>query len=227
MSWLAFLGLALGVHGGHTQSFDLYWRGVVHSWSSPARTEFMHDATQLGAIIALSMLSVGVIFGFLFLKLKRAALLMASNMIGAGLFNDSLKALFHRARPNPFFGIPPPGDYSFPSGHSLCSFCFYGMIAALFVARIRNRAARVAVVMAAALIIFSVGMSRVYLGVHYPTDVLGGWTLALSWISFLLIFDTREQPQVDECLTMETRDTENSLEAIDSAQMAPKPFPGR
>lgn len=182
----------------------------------------MRHATQLGAILALSTLSVGVVFGFLFLKLRRAAILMASNMVGAGLFNDSLKVLFHRARPDPFFGIPPPGDYSFPSGHSLCSFCFYGMIAALFVARIRNRAARVAVVMAAALIIFSVGMSRVYLGVHYPTDVLGGWTLALSWISFLLVFDTREQPQVDECLTMETSDTENSLEAIGSTQMAPQ-----
>jgi phosphatidylglycerophosphatase B len=171
---------------------------MLHGWSSPVITEFMLYATQLGAIGALSFLSAGVILEFLFLRLKRAAALMSANMVGAWLLNDGLKEFFHRVRPEPFFDIPPPGDFSFPSGHSLCSFCFYGMITALFVARIRNGAARVTIIVSAALIILMVGLSRVYLGMHYPSDVLGGWTLGLFWISFLLMFDKREEPRVPD-----------------------------
>ena len=193
-----FLWLALEVYGARTQDFDISLRSAVHAWSTPHVTEFMLYATQLGAIVALTFLSIGVILGFLFLRLKRAAALLAVNMVGAWVLNDSLKVFFHRSRPEPFFGLPPPGDYSFPSGHSLCSFCFYGMITALFVTRIRNRAARIAILTLAALIIATVGLSRVYLGVHYPTDVLGGWAIALCWISFLLVFDKREEPQVPE-----------------------------
>ena len=155
-------------------------------------------ATQVGAVVALCFLSAGVILGFLFLRLKRAAALMSANMVGAGLLNDGLKAFFHRLRPEPFFGIAPPGDFSFPSGHALCSFCFYGMITALFFRRIRNRAARIAITSAAVIIILLVGVSRVYLGVHYPTDVLGAWSLGLFWISFLVMFDKREEPRVPE-----------------------------
>jgi membrane-associated phospholipid phosphatase len=198
LSFLFFIGLALHVHGIRAEAFDQHWRALVHVSSSPLLTEFMAYTTQLGAIVALSFLSSGVILGFLFLRLKRAAALMTTNMVGAWILNDSLKLMFHRARPEPFFGIPPPGDYSFPSGHSLCSFCFYGMITALFIARIQNRAARGVIIGAAALIIAGVGLSRVYLGVHYPTDVLGGWSIALCWISFLLMFDKREEPQVSE-----------------------------
>jgi undecaprenyl-diphosphatase len=198
LSFLFFLWLAHQVQGTRTQEFDQHWRALVHVRSSPLFTEFMAYTTQLGAIVALSFLSSGMILGFLFLKLKRAAALMTTNMVGAWILNDSLKLLFHRARPEPFFGILPPGDYSFPSGHSLCSFCFYGMITALFIRRIQNRAARGVIIGAAALIIAGVGLSRVYLGVHYPTDVLGGWSMALCWISFLLMFDKREEPQVIE-----------------------------
>jgi undecaprenyl-diphosphatase len=158
----------------------------------------MFYATQLGAIVALSFLSAGVILGFLFLRLKRAASLMAANMTGAWLLNDGLKQFFHRPRPEPFFGIPPPGDFSFPSGHSLCSFCFYGMITALFVRRVRNRTARWVIVSLAVLIIAAVGLSRVYLGVHYPSDVLGAWAIGLCWVSFLLMFDKREEPRLPE-----------------------------
>jgi undecaprenyl-diphosphatase len=208
LSFLFFLWLALQVHGTRAQVFDQHWRALVHVASSPRLTEFMAYTTQLGAIVALSFLSSGVILGFLFLKLKRAAVLMTTNMVGAWILNDSLKLLFHRARPDPFFGIPPPGDYSFPSGHSLCSLCFYGMITALFVVRIQNRAARGVIIGAAALIIAGVGLSRVYLGVHYPTDVLGGWSIALCWISFLLMFDKREEPQVPEPAEIETLTSE-------------------
>jgi undecaprenyl-diphosphatase len=208
-----FFWLAAEVHGSRTQSLDLHWRALLHAGSSPRVTEFMAYTTQLGAIVALSFLSAGVILGFLFLKLKRAAALMTANMVGAWILNDSLKILFHRIRPEPFFGIPPPGDYGFPSGHSLCSFCFYGMVTAMFLVRIRNRAARSVILTAAILIIGGVGLSRVYLGVHYPTDVFGGWSIALCWISFLMMFDRREEPQVPRATGIEPI-TSDALEPL-------------
>ncbi len=205
---LCFMLLALAVQGTQPTWFDVRVRDAVHAWSSSVGTQVMLYTTQLGAIVALTFLSAGVILGFLFLRLGRAAALMAANMVGAWIWNDFLKEFFHRARPEPFFGLPPPGDYSFPSGHSLCSFCFYGMMTALFVARVRNGFARAVIVAVATLIIAGVGLSRVYLGVHYPTDVLGGWLIGLCWISFLLIFDKREEPRIPDPSLVEPSATE-------------------
>ena len=205
---LCFLLLALVVHGAQPTSFDVRIRDAVHAESSSLLTQVMLYTTQLGAIVALTFLSAGVILGFLFLRLGRAAGLMAANMVGAWIWNDSLKEFFHRARPEPFFGLPPPGDFSFPSGHSLCSFCFYGMMTALFVARARNQVARIVIISIAILIIAGVGISRVYLGVHYPTDVLGGWLIGLCWVSFLLVFDKREEPRIPDPSIVEPAATE-------------------
>ena len=71
----------------------------------------------------------------------------------------------------------------FPSGHALFSLCFYGTLAGLLVGRLRRPAARAAVWAAAALLILAIGISRIYLGVHYPTDVIGGYLVAAFWIS--------------------------------------------
>lgn len=210
LALLCFLWLAIEVHLTRTNVLDATIRSAVHGESSPRSTEFMLYTTQLGDIVALSFLSMGVILGFLFLRLRRAAALMTTNMVGAWLLNTGTKDFFQRMRPEPFFGIPPPGDFGFPSGHSLCSFCFYGMITALFVGRIRNLAARVVIVTGAVLIIMGVGLSRVYLGVHYPSDVLGGWTLGLFWISFLLMFDQREAPRVPAPADLEGQTIQSS-----------------
>ena len=90
------------------------------------------------------------------------------------------------------------------------------MITALFVVRIQNRAARGVIIGAASLIIAGVGLSRVYLGVHYPTDVLGGWSIALCWISFLLMFDKREDPQVPEPAEIENTNEGSRMAAVET-----------
>ncbi len=78
--------------------------------------------------------------------------------------------------------IPLPGDYSFPSGHSVAGLLLYGVLAFLLVRSLRSRGARIAVIIAAAVLIGSIGLSRVYLGVHWPSDVLGAWLLAGAWL---------------------------------------------
>jgi undecaprenyl-diphosphatase len=88
----------------------------------------------------------------------------------------------------PFFGAVPQ-TYSFPSGHSLFSFCFYGVLAGLITARIESRPLRILIWILAATLVFSIGLSRIYLGVHYPSDVLGGYLAGTIWVSTMLALD--------------------------------------
>jgi len=109
-------------------------------------------------------------------------------MAGALVLDISLKYAFHRQRPTPFF-VPLPHTYSFPSGHALFSFCFYGVLAGLIADRVKSRAVEVCVWVAAALLIAAIGLSRIYLGVHYPTDVIAGYVAAAVWVSSMIGFD--------------------------------------
>ena len=93
-----------------------------------------------------------------------------------------LKLSFHRQRPQPFFDTHLPASYSFPSGHALLSFCLWGAGAALFTADQKKRWVRIAILTIAVVLVVAIGFSRIYLGVHYPSDVLAGYLGALVWI---------------------------------------------
>jgi undecaprenyl-diphosphatase len=100
----------------------------------------------------------------------------------------ALKHTFHRARPIGFFGISP-SSYSFPSGHALGSLCFYGVLAAILSARVRGRAARFCIWIAASILVTLIGFSRIYLGVHYPSDVIAGYCAAAVWVGMVVFLD--------------------------------------
>jgi undecaprenyl-diphosphatase len=95
-----------------------------------------------------------------------------------------------RDRPSPFFDTPLPSSYSFPSGHALCSLCFYGSLAWIYAAHVRSKLAQASMWLLSALLIFLIGLSRVYLGVHYPSDVLAGYAAAFVWFSAVIWADT-------------------------------------
>ena len=114
--------------------------------------------------------------------MKREAWLFALTMIGAGLLNITLKLAFKRPRPVPFFNLSPPETYSFPSGHSLTSAVFFGALAAILTARIESRRVRLGVWIVSTTMFLLIGLSRIYLGVHYTTDVIAGFVAALIWI---------------------------------------------
>jgi undecaprenyl-diphosphatase len=186
VSLLVFLWLGNEVHTSRTQSMDNKFRTQLHAHASPALTVLMRSATQSGSLIPLTSLSVIGVAGFCFLKRWRRAGMLAIVMVGTWVLNDSLKEAFQRARPDPFFGILPPHNYSFPSGHALFSFCFFGFLAAIFIPQLKSRSQRFAAWTLVAIIIVLVGFSRVYLGVHYPTDVVGGWLVGLAWLSAVI-----------------------------------------
>jgi undecaprenyl-diphosphatase len=180
---LVFFGwLTDEVLEGDSRHFDEVTRAAVHQLASPAMTVIMRFLSFVGSTIVLTIGTIMVVVWFAMRKWGREAKLFTATMIGGGLLNVTLKLTFKRARPEPFFDLTPPETYSFPSGHSLASACFFGALAALLTARIKNRRTKLIVWIVCAAMFLSIGFSRIYLGVHHTTDVIAGFVAALIWI---------------------------------------------
>lgn len=179
---LFFAWLANEMLEGETRAFDESGRDLLQQYATPALTLAMRLATMAGSSAFLAAVGVFIVLGFLMARWRRGAVLFVITMAGATVFNLAIKLSFQRPRPVPFFDTPLPSSYSFPSGHALFSFCFYGALAAIITARFHDRAARIVIWTLAGLLVALVGLSRIYLGVHYPSDVLAGFTAALVWV---------------------------------------------
>lgn len=184
-----FARLADEMLEGDAKQFDDWVRSGVHQFASPSVTSAMRIVTVFGAPVVLFSLTLIVGFGFLAKKKYRAMILLVATVAGSSLLNEVLKLSFHRTRPSPFFDTELPTSFSFPSGHALMSFCFYSTLAALISARSNSRLVRIIVWAVAALVIAAVGVSRIYLGVHYPSDVVAGYAAAFIWVMFIVIVD--------------------------------------
>ncbi len=188
LSLFLFAWLAEEMRENDVMRFDSAIRTWVHGFASPRLTQAMTIISLFG----YNVLVVGVIVSlivFLWIRWRRAAALMAITMMGAGILDASLKQAFHRVRPQVFFGMAPT-NYSFPSGHALASFCFYSVLAGLIAHRVKSMRLRLAVGVLAALIIAAIGLSRIYLGMHYPSDVVAGYLAAAMWVSTVLSLDS-------------------------------------
>lgn len=184
---LLFSWIATEVREGDTARFDLSVRMWIHQFFSPALTRRMVLISEFGAnILIIGFLAA--LITFLILRWHRAVVWLLVTMAGALVLDLSLKYGFHRTRPAPFYGLPPH-TYSFPSGHALFSFCFYGVLAGLINDRVRSLALRIVIWIAAALLILAIGFSRIYLGVHYPSDVIAGYLAAALWVSAMIFLD--------------------------------------
>lgn len=179
---LLFLWLAAEVRRGAVQPFDDVIRTGVHAWAAPWLTTVMRGFSQLGEPAFLIVLGALIIATHLWSGRPRTALLFFVIVAGAEGVDQLLKIEFHRVRPVAFFGIAEPMGYSFPSGHALVSCTFFGVLAALAATRTKSRARRWLYFVAAAAITGAIGLSRIYLGVHYPSDVLGGYLAAAIWV---------------------------------------------
>jgi membrane-associated phospholipid phosphatase len=179
---LTFAWIAKGVFANNFVAFD---DGVItwlHGYWSPAANLVMLFFTTMGDLPALALL-LGMVAVTLWSRgrwIDAAGLILAG--AGAGILNQLMKGVFQRVRPDL---IPSPfhlTSYSFPSGHSMGSIACYGMLAFVITRLLRRPLHRALVIVAAALIIFCVGLSRIYFGVHYPTDVLGGFLAGGAWL---------------------------------------------
>ena len=111
-------------------------------------------------------------------------------MIGTPIINQILKQFFHRARPD-LHRLIEIGGYSFPSGHAMNAFAVYGILAFLLWRHIPTRLGRVALIMISSIFILMIGISRIYLGVHYPSDIIGGYFASGFWLAISIWFFQR------------------------------------
>jgi undecaprenyl-diphosphatase len=187
LALLLFSWLADEVFEGDAVRFDNFVRAWVHQFASPTLTRVMTVISHLGSgALALAFVIAFVVF--LRVRWRRAAMWLLLSLAGGLILELTLKYAYHRARPTPFFGAVPH-TYSFPSGHSLVSFCIYGVLAGLLSARVRSAAWRGIIWIVAAALVLAIGLSRIYLGVHFPSDVIAGYLAGAVWISSLIAAD--------------------------------------
>jgi membrane-associated phospholipid phosphatase len=206
-----FITLRIGVAtGGPLVRFDRSMAEILHTYASdaPGLTYFFHIVSILGSLEVLALVGVLVALALLVQRswLTLAVWLVA--VLGGEALNLLLKDLF--ARPRPSFERPMVVEtsYSFPSGQAMESLVVYGMLAYFTVLTLRSQRARAVSVGGAALIVVLIGLSRVYLGAHYVSDVVGGFAAGGAWLGAVVTVTAWE--------AMRRRDTANRKDQMNS-----------
>jgi len=164
-------------------TFDAMVGDFIRSYATESLTGLAIIITQMGSFfVEISLLLV--VGGYLLLRLKNIweTVVLASNLVGGWLLNIVLKAIFHRTRPD-IQHLVEAGGYSFPSGHAMIAMAFYGMLGYLLWLnlRVRSKPSWYIIVITVGLII-AIGISRIYLGVHFPSDVIAGFAAGGVWL---------------------------------------------
>ena len=183
-----FIELADEVKEGDTQRFDDWALRALRRADNPAvpigpkwAHEIGRDLTALGGIAALT-LAIAAVAGFLFLQRNyRVMWLVLGASAGGLVLSTATKALFHRDRPELVPHLSQVMTTSFPSGHSMLSAAVYLTLGVLLARTVTDLRTKLYLVVVPLLLSFLVGLSRVYMGVHFPTDVLAGWALGIVW----------------------------------------------
>jgi undecaprenyl-diphosphatase len=152
-------------------------RGIGPWWLPEAA----RDITALGSAVVLTLIAASIV-GFLVLRSRlRTAALLTVATLGGYLLSSTLKEFFARGRPTIVPHLMEEISMSFPSGHSMVGSAFYLTIGVILAQTVARRLEKVYCIVIALLLSLLIGGSRVYLGVHYPTDVIGGWAAGSAW----------------------------------------------
>ena len=185
--WIGFALIVVLVENGGIVGFDAaglqLWRtGADLRPRGPAGLiEAVRDYTALGGVLLRHVFAVFAIVALLFLRLRREAVLFALTVIGGWAVNSALKDLVGRPRPAIVPHLMDAGGLSFPSGHSFNAAVVYIAMALAFAALSPRRAVRWTIVGTATALTLLVAFSRVWLGVHFPSDAIAGWLGGAGW----------------------------------------------
>lgn len=175
---MSFVKLAIEVRENETNQFDDGILQGIHSMSSTFLDQFVPVLTNIGGFIVVSAVTAIILGLFVYKKEYYRAVLVALCMGGALTLNLILKSVFERARPDLWEKIVHESSYSFPSGHAMMSAALgFALIVVLWNSRWRWWA-----VWFSAIFIPLVAFTRLYLGVHYPTDIIAGWLVSGAWV---------------------------------------------
>ncbi len=188
LTLVGFITLADEMQEGETHEFDAWVLRLLRRPDDPARLigptwlpGTVTDITALGGTAVLAGVVLATV-GYLALQRRYAAMalvLIASS--GGGLLSFALKHVFARTRPDVVPHLVLAGGHSFPSGHAMAAAVVYLTLGALLARFAARRRVRIYVIAMSLVLTALIGITRVYLGVHYPSDVLAGWTAGLAW----------------------------------------------
>ncbi|UOV03420.1 phosphatase PAP2 family protein [Pseudoxanthomonas mexicana] len=189
--WL-FVELADEIHELEDFYFDDALLLQAHALSGPTLDRFFVVVSALGYQWGVVPADIALTLGLLVARRWREATFAGVSLGGSALLNMATKQFFQRDRPALWESIAPEHTFSFPSGHAMGS-ATLAMVVVLLCWHTRFRWPAVAL---AALFALTVGASRIYLGVHYPSDILGGWAAGIAWVSgvYLVLYRIRERP---------------------------------
>ena len=185
--WLGFAVVAWLVHNGHASGIDstglILWR---HSQDLTPRgpawlAEAVRDITALGGVVLRIMFTIAAVVALIYLRLRREALVLVGTLLSGLLVELAMKQLVGRPRPQIVPHLMEAGGMSFPSGHSFNASLGFIAVALAFATFSRVRSVRWTIIGAAVLASMLVAWSRVWLGVHFPTDVIAGWLGGAGW----------------------------------------------
>lgn len=184
LAFIAFVILWEVVKRGATVPWDTAVRAMVHGSAGPYLTSLATMVSFLGRLLVLIPTTAVILVWLLMARRRSSALALGLAMGGALLLNWLLKVAIHRIRPQPFFGVEPD-SFSFPSGHVFFASCFCGAI--VLILNSHRKISPLALLFGLAPVL-AIGWSRIYLGVHYPTDVVAGFLIGASWLAALFGF---------------------------------------
>ncbi|MED3551318.1 phosphatase PAP2 family protein [Cytobacillus praedii] len=201
ISLLAFSFMAFFVSANKVVQFDSTIITFVQGFENSSLTTVMKFFTFIGdtnSVIVLSILVI--IFLYVVLKHRVELILFIVAIIGSAVLNQLLKYSFQRARPE-LHRLIEIDSYSFPSGHAMNAFTVYTIITFLLWRHIPSRAGRILLIIISALMIFTIGISRIYLGVHYPSDIIAGYFASACWLGMAIWFFQKYQENRSRRLT--------------------------
>ncbi len=174
-----FLDLAEDVFNKEIMNGDIIGYKLVSTFLiSDFATPIAKFITNLGGAIILITLTISL---FILIKNRKVGISIFSNLVIVTALNQLLKNILQRPRPTEYRIIEETG-YSFPSGHSMVSMAFYGYLIYLIYKYVKNKYIKWISIVLFSILICSIGVSRIYLGVHYTSDVLGGFCISISYL---------------------------------------------
>ncbi|RUS47099.1 phosphatase PAP2 family protein [Cohnella sp. AR92] len=187
MSLIGFVLFAVFVKKDDVSGFDDPIIKVVQGWESPGLTRFMRTISTLGSTLDVVVIAILIVVAFaLFLRHRKELVLFAVALGGTALINGLLKDVFERDRPL-LHRLAEEEGFSFPSGHSMASFTLAVITVYLLWKHVSSRLLRAVLILLAVTWFVVMGISRIYLGVHYPSDVVAGYLLSGFWVSLTIM----------------------------------------
>ena len=179
MCLILFLALAEDVFNNEIMKGDIIGYNIISNYLiNDSFTPIMKIITWFGSITCLVPFTLIL---FVLIKNKKIGFLAGINLVTVTILNQVLKFILQRPRPTEFRIINEIG-YSFPSGHSMISMAFYGFIIYLIYKNIKNKYLKISLITILSLLIVMIGISRIYLGVHYTSDVCAGFLISIAYL---------------------------------------------